>query len=62
MREPESGWNCPKDRGRGRFDILLVVENDEGHAIATVSAEEPAAMRESRARLLGEPPRLTQNR
>ena len=56
-------WASETDRaGAERDGRDLVVHDDEGHAIATVSAEELAVMRESEARLLGEPPTVAQSR
>ena len=56
-------WTSETDRaGAERDGRDLVVHDDEGHAIATVSAEELAVMRESEARLLGEPPTVAQSR
>ena len=54
-------WASEDERNEAeRAGRDLVIKDDEGHAIATVSAEELAVMRESEARVLGGPPTVAQ--
>ena len=57
-------WTSETDRAAAaeRDGRDLVVNDDEGHVVATVFAEELCVMRESRGRLLGEPPTVAQTR